>query len=175
MRKGFARNLEEEAALKASGVKSVYVIGRGTETLDNLIKACRGERGELLLATDLRIFGSKRKEIMAAMDKIESAGLKVVDIREPKTSQSKLIDFALGKTAGDARSLSAGKTLKVAGKKGGKRKAEVQELRRAAVAHPDVVRRLCECDLIPWREKVRILGGKPFSTAGLRRMYLDKL
>jgi len=172
MIRGFAVNLTQEDALVEHGVlpNRIYFLGRNKESLAAAIASFRGEGGELMIAADLRIFGTKRKEILAVTDKIEAAGIKIVDVREPKASLSKLIDFALSKTAGDQRWAGAKRTAKVTGRRGGKRKAEVQELRRAAVAHEDVVRRLCECEKLSWRDRAAILG-PPFSVATLRRRY----
>lgn len=171
MRKGFAVNPTQEAAIVAYGLspKGVYLRGRNKEDIDDALTALR-DGGELLIAGDLRIFGSKRKEILAITDRIEAAGIKIVDVRKPTASLSKLIDCALSKTAGDARKKGAGVSVKKAGKKGGKRKGVVQELRRAAIAHEDVVRRICEAPELSWRRRAEILG-PPFSTGTLRRRY----
>ncbi len=172
MRKGYAINGLQEAALQDYGLqaRNIYLRGRGAETLAELLRSFRGTNGEVVIAADLRIFGSTRKEILAVTDQIESVGLKVIDIRNKDASLSKLIDLALAKTAGDARRNAAGKSVKSAGRKGGKTKAECQELRRAAVAHEDVVKRICAADELSWRRKAEILGPL-FSPATLRRHY----
>lgn len=172
MRKGFAVNPTQEAAIIAYGLppKSVYLLGRNKETLDHALATFR-QGGELMIAADLRIFGSKRKDILAVTDRIEAAKVRIVDVRDPKASLSKLIDIAISKTAGDARKLGKGKTVKAAGRRGGKRKGEMQELRRAAVAHEDVVRRICEAPELSWRRRAEILG-PPFSVATLRRKFI---
>lgn len=172
MKKGFAVNPTQEAAIIAFGLpaKSVYLLGRNQESLSDALVALRNG-GELLIAADLRIFGSKRKEILAVTARLETSNIKLVDVRNPKATLSELIDIGIGKTAGDARRLGKGKTIKAAGRRGGKRKGEVQELRRAAVAHEDVVRRLCECPKLSWRDRAAILG-PPFSVATLRRKFI---
>lgn len=172
MRKGYSVNPLQTLALQDAGMnaKNIYQRGRNGETLAAALQ-CLRDGGELWIAADLRIFGSKRKEILAVTDMIEAAKVRIVDVRDPKASLSRLIDIAISKTAGDARKNGKGKTLKAAGRKGGKVKAECQELRRAEVAHKDVVQRLCACDKISWREKAAILGPL-FSPATLRRHYM---
>ncbi len=172
MIRGYATNIAQETALRGAGLhaKNIYLRGRGAETLNECIRSFRGTPGQILVASDLRIFGSKRKEILSVTDTIEAAGLKLKDINNDTATLSKLIDIAIGKTAGDARRNGAGKSVKAAGRKGGKTKAECQDLRRAAVAHEDVVRRICQAEELSWRRKAWILGPL-FSPATLRRHY----
>lgn len=173
MRKGFAVNEDQEAVLREHGLKpsAIYPLGRGEEDISAVVRSFRGQPGEIAVAADLRIFGSRRKEILAVTANLERAGLKIVDVTRPDQSLSQLIDYALGKTAGDARWLGAKKTAKSTGRRGGKAKAVVQELRRAAIAHEDVVRRLCAHPKLTWKDREAILGGKPFTVATLRRRY----
>ncbi len=179
MRRAFVRAIpkrspkEQEEYLLAFGItkRELYVDGASAESLSSCIASFRGQGGELFIAADLRVFGESRKAILDTMAMLDSLKIKVCDIHSGENSMPMMIDRALAELASYSRWAGSRGMATRTGRKGGKTKAIKQEAKRAEIAHPDVVRRLCECDKISWREKSAILGGNPYSTATLRRRY----
>lgn len=81
---GLCENKEQETQLQAAGVKQIYMLSRGLETLEWALDWLRGRGGILKVATDLRIFGKTRATMMAALDDCERQGVLVIDISHPE-------------------------------------------------------------------------------------------
>lgn len=81
---GLCANKDEEARLAAAGVKQIYMIGRGLESLQWGLDWLRGRGGVLKVATDLRVLGATRAAMIAALDDCERQGVTVIDIAHPE-------------------------------------------------------------------------------------------
>lgn len=166
---------EQVAELTAAGVtdKVTYINGRGAESLSACVAAFRGEPGELLVAADLRVFGESRKAILDTLAMLDRMKITVRDVAHKETSQPAMMDRALTALANYSKWKGGSKTQAKNGRQGGKLKATWQNMRRAEKVPEDVVRRLCACPKLTWKDCEAILGGKPFSAATLRRHYAE--
>ena len=101
--RAYARNERDEKRLLAAGVpaKRIYREDRGAEQFGNW----RLRKGELLgVVNGLLAFGTNRRAMMAALDKVEAWGAVIVDmetgLRSDKQS-AKLLDLGLAKRHGE--------------------------------------------------------------------------
>lgn len=104
MHRGYARNAKEENALLAFGLKprSIYVEGRGAETLDTI----RMRPGELLATVGgLRALGDSWRAILAASTTVHRAGAAILDIETKLRSDQapfEMLRQALARIKGEA-------------------------------------------------------------------------
>ncbi len=179
MRKAFVSALpkitvaEQVAELTAAGIgdRETYINGRGAETLSACVASFHGRPGELLIAADLRVFGESRKAILETLAMLNRMQITVRDVANEETNQPAMMDRALTALANYSKWKGDSKKQAKNGRQGGKLKATWQEMRRAEKVPEDVVRRLCACPKLTWKDCAAILGGKPFSAATLRRHY----
>ena len=131
---GLCANKDEEAKLQAAGVKQIYMLGRGLESLHWALDWLRGRGGILKVATDLRIFGATRKDMMEALDDCERKGVTVIDIAHPEDVtfamrvKRALIAISSARFIGDRRK------ARREGQKGGKAKGASAWLARNEIA-----------------------------------------
>lgn len=167
---GLCANREEEARLQAVGVKQTYVIGRNFECLRWALSWLRGRGGILKVATDLRIFGTTRATMMAALDECERQGVTVIDIAHPEdTTFAQRVKRALTAIS-NARFIGDRRKARREGAKGGTAKGIAAAAARAAVMADDAVRRLCAHPKLTWQDCADILGPL-FSVSTLQRNY----
>lgn len=181
MELGYARNLpfykglEQEADLHKTRPKlTVYVAGRGAEDLEAVKIAFRKRGGILWLATDMRVLADTQTEILAIYKDLKGLGIIVADNATGERSDRDGVEMQKRSATSLQYDKAMGGDRKVArrrGAKGGRGKAVSAAAKRKDVADEAVIRRLCECKLIPWKEKERILG---ISIGTLRRHYMKK-
>jgi hypothetical protein len=131
---GLCANGDEEARLQAAGVKQIYRIGRGLESLHWALDWLRGRGGVLKVAADLRIFGATRADMMAALDDCERQGVMVIDIAHPDdTTLAQRIKRALIAIS-SARFIGDRRKARREGSKGGKAKGASAWMARNEIA-----------------------------------------
>lgn len=131
---GLCANREEEARLQAAGVKQIYLLGRGMESLRWALSWLRGRVGVLKVATDLRIFGATRATMMAALDECERQGVTVIDIAHPEdTTFAQRVKRALVAIS-SARFISDRRKARREGSKGGLAKGASAWITRNEIA-----------------------------------------
>ncbi len=168
--RAFCQNKDQEAALKGYGVapKSIWMDGRGAENFVRCLSSYRGRPGMLILAHDLRVFGSTKKAVSAAMADLEKAQIRVMDISHPEdTTIASLVqraNVALSNTNMDRR------TARRRGAQGGIGKGRTARENRNSAVPDDFVRRVVAHPDVPWRVKIDILG-PPFTISTLRRHF----
>ena len=179
MEKGFVRKLYKKPVdaqremLRANGLKDkdIYEQGSGSEDVDACILSFRGQRGTIKIAADFRVFGETQAQVASAVDKIEKAGIKVVDLSNPelKTVAAQLkhaFSFIAYMRRWDGNKAKARRM----GANGGKMKAVHQAAKRAEAMPDDAVLRLIKKigKALTWRDVEEVTT---ISTATLRRHY----
>lgn len=145
--------------------KEIYVHARGAEDIHALLASCRGQRCDVFIASDLRVLGNTRDEISDELHRLQLAGLRFHDVNRPTDDTHARMLL----TAVKARSWDGDKRRqRRKGRLGGLAKATRAELKRAAVATPEVIRRLCAHPKLTWNDCEDILG---ISKASLQRHY----
>ncbi len=101
--RAYARNERDEKRLVAAGVptKRIYREDRGVEQWGNW-KMRKGER--LGVVNGLLAFGTNRRAMMAALDKVASWGAIIVDVEtgyDSRNGSAKLLDLGLAKRHGE--------------------------------------------------------------------------
>lgn len=131
---GICANREDEAHLQSAGVKQIYMLGRGLETLAWALDWLRGRGGILKVATDLRIFGTTRATMMAALDDCERQDVTVIDIAHPEdVTLTQRIKRALTAIS-NARFIGDRRKARREGSKGGKAKGASAWIARNEIA-----------------------------------------
>lgn len=169
--RGFAKTKDDTAWLLKHGLpeKAIYQDGRGAENLDECVASFRGRAGKLVIARDLRAFGDTKKDISAAMARLEKAHIRVVDISNPA-------DVTVAEMLHRANQAIAGyrfrdrRTARKRGGEGGRAKSAAEAQARAGIAPDWLIRNIVAESEIPWPAKIRVLGGK-ISQSTLRRRY----
>lgn len=177
---GFVRKLwkfpveTQREKLRESGLPDAKIYqANGVETTDAIIMAFRGQGGTLKIAADFRVFGASQKEITEVVDKLEKAGIKIVDLAHPEHKTFAVhIRWAFARIAEWQRWGGDKKRAKRTGKAGGHAKAVHQAEKRADHIKDEVVRKLIAKigTKLTWRDVAEITG---ISTATLRRRYKD--
>lgn len=170
--RGLAANLDERKILLAWGLEEneVYTQGQGAEDFTQCLWSFRGQPGELVIVSDMRIFGDTKAVV----------GLVAADLHARKITLRRLMPdgeitnpHVLVKQAEKAisnnRFLIRGRAKRV-GAKGGAAKGFHERERRNARCAEDIVRRLVIRDGI--RPTAKLLG-KPFSRQILAKHYSD--
>ena len=88
---------------RGASARTVYVEGRGAETLGALVKAARS--GEVIgLAGGYRVFGESRQQIMSAVRALKGKGAVLLDIETEERSDrdgDEMLDRALRRIHGE--------------------------------------------------------------------------
>jgi hypothetical protein len=169
--RAFCRSKDHMSAFRAYGLpdKLIYVDGRGAEDLEACIASFRGRPGTLMIAPDLTVFGAAKRDVAAAMARLERARIKVVDVIHPQ-------DGTVAEMMHRASVLISGsrfqdrRTARRRGRDGGIAKGQVARSARLALDTDTFIRNLVAEDGIPWPVKARILQSK-ISESTLRRHY----
>jgi hypothetical protein len=171
--RAFCRNREHVPAFKAYGLpdKLIWVDGRGAEDLDACLASFRGRPGKLLIAPDLRVFGTSKRAVAQTMADLERARIRVVDVIHPQHETiAEMLQHASVLISGSR--LRDRRTARRRGKEGGLAKGEIARSARAGIDTDKLIRNVVAArDEIGWRLVKRICGGK-LSEATLRRHYL---
>ena len=169
--RGYASTKEQEAVIRGHGLpaKAIWLDGRGAETFDRCLSSYRGRPGRLLIADDLRVFGSKRPIVATVMERLERARIQVMDLSNPyDTTISQMLARANRLIAGgrfpDRR--RAGRM----GRRGGIGKGRAAAAKRDAVADGWLVDNIVDDTDLSWAQRLRLLSPH-FSEATLRRWY----
>lgn len=182
MEKGFVRKLwkfpveTQRAALKASGLTDAAIYeanGNRGEDVDAILKAFRGQGGTLKIAADMRVFGDNQMQITEAVDKLETARVRIVDLAHPdlKTISAQQ-RWAFARLVDWSRWQGDKKRARRTGAAGGKAKGLVAAAKRAEKIPDAAVRELLSMigEKLTWRKVSKITG---ISMASLRRHYKD--
>jgi hypothetical protein len=170
--RAFARNKEQQAALRAHGVpaRSIFMDGVPGETFDRCLATFRGRPGTLLIAHDLRVFGGTKRLIADTMARLELAGTRVADITHPEDATvAHLLQRANVLISGSRFSGDRPRARRQ-GRDGGFAKGHAERGRRSSVAPNWLVDRIVDEASIPWKLKAQILSPH-FSLSTLRRHY----
>jgi hypothetical protein len=168
--RAFCHNKDQEAALKGYGIaaKSIWMDSRGAESLKRCLSTYRGRPGMLILAQDLRAFGTTKKAVSAVMADLEKAQIRVIDIAHPEdTTVASLVqraNVALSNTNMDKR------TARRRGARGGVGKGIAAQQNRNSAIPNAFVQRVVDHPEIPWRVKLEVLGPQ-FTASTLRRHH----
>jgi hypothetical protein len=178
IRKGYAAKIPfspaeaQEAGLLAEDAKlPVYVEGRGGESLETCLMTFRAHPGELVVFGGLRVFGGSRDKIMSALRNLKARKIIVVDAMNKERSDThgpEMLDRALRQILGSSKLKGSRKRARTIGAKGGEAKGKRAACKRAEIANPNVIRRICQHQKLSWRDRAAILG---MSAATLRRNY----
>ena len=185
MEKGFVRRLwkiptdSQRQLLHADGLKDrdIYEDAGKDENIDACIMAFRGRGGTIKIAADFRVFGDSQQAITAVVDRCERQGIKLVDVAHPELKTvSAQIKHAFARIAFTRRFDGDKRKARMTGQSGGRAKAIVAAAKRAERVPDLTISRLLWAvenkQVITWRLLEWILGGKPFSTATIRRHYI---
>ena len=167
----FSHTESQEAGLLASGVTRVYVEGRDGENLDTCLMAFRGRPGELHVFGGYRVLGGSRDRIMAVVRDLKQRKIVVVDRMNGERNDlndSEMLDRALRQILGSNKVRGSRKFARTIGAKGGKAKGKSGDCKRAEIANPEIIRRICAHPKLSWRDREAILG---IPAATLRRRY----
>lgn len=173
---GYAADKKQRDALIAWGLPSamIFTSGEGAESLDEAVYKQRGRRGTLVIAGIGRVLGETKGAVIAAANKIERAGLKMLDIAASEiVTISGHIDRALAFVAGAAR-MKSNRRAKRIGARGGEAKGVAAAARRNAILAHEIVLRLCDAPELSIKRVAELLG-PPFSASTLRRLCRDNL
>lgn len=170
--RGFCKTKEQERELLAYGLpaRSIFMDGRGAETLEICLESFRDRPGTLILAADLRMFGVTRRKVAETMASLERAKIRVIDISHAgDVTVSQLLARA---TTAIANNHFEGDRQKARrrGRKGGIGRGTAAAEKRDQTVPKDVVDRIVDCPEIPWAIKAYVLG-PGFTKATLRRRY----
>lgn len=169
--RGDACTKDQEAVIRGHGLpaKDIWLDGRGAETFDRCLSTFRGRPGRLLIAHDLRVFGSTRPLVASIMERLEKARIAVMDLANPyDTTISQMLARANRLIAGGR--FPDGRRARRLGQKGGLGRGRAAAARRDLVAAPDLIDRVVDDETLTWEQRLRILG-PTFSEATLRRHY----
>lgn len=183
MEKGFVRKLPKMptetqiATLRTKGLKAndIYDADKG-EDVDSCLMSYRRDGGTLWIAADHRVFGDTQAKITDAVSKFEERRIRIVDLAHPElVTISKQQRYAFSRIAFMRRWDGDKRKAKRTGERGGRAKAVVAAAKRAERVPEDVIGRMLwtveNKQVLTWRLLEWVLGGKPFSTATLRRHY----
>ncbi len=169
--RGYARTKEQEAALRGHGLstKHIFLDGRGAETFDRCLSTFRGRLGRLLIAHDLRVFGSTRPIVAAIMERLERARIQVVDISNPyDTTISQMLRRADKAIAGGR--FPDKRRARRMGRAGGIGNGRAAQERRDGVADRWLLDSIVDHPEVSWRVKVELVAPH-ISESTLRRHY----
>lgn len=170
--KAFCTSEEAKQKLLDFGMTEhqIYHQRKTGEILD-CTRSYRKQPGWLVLAEDLRAFGSTKKAVTALADELERANIRIYDIAHPEDgTYAKLVHRAHAAIAG-TRFEKDPKRAHSVGRKGGEAKGVEMALRRHAIIREEIIRRIVRAPELTWARKLEILG-PGFSQATLRRQYL---
>lgn len=169
--RGLAANLDERKILLAWGLKEneVYTQGQGAESIAECLWSFRGRPGQLVIVSDLRIFGDTKAIITMAMADLFARKIEVRRLMPDGeiTNPHVLVKQAHAAIANNRFTVRG--RAKREGAKGGAAKGFGEKARRDALCSPVIVRRLVAEFGI--RMASRLLGGAPFSRNTLNRYY----
>lgn len=166
----------QEAGLQADGVNTVYVEGRGAETLAACLVAFRERGGELHVFGGLRVLGGSRDKIVQVIRDLKRRKIVVVDNMNKERSDqhgTEMLDRAMRQILGSNKVKGSAKHARKIGALGGDAKAESAKAKRDAIMREDIIRRVTNHPKLTWADKVEILG-EPFNESTLRRHYYVK-
>lgn len=169
--RGYVRTKEQEAVIRGHGLptKNIFLDGRGAETFERCLATFRGRPGRLLIAHDLRVFGSTRPKVAATMELLEKARISVMDLSNPyDTTISQMLARANRLIAG-GRFPDRRRATRM-GRRGGIGKGQAAAARRNALVDGWLVDRIVDHRDIPWAIKTELLSPH-FSESTLRRWY----
>jgi hypothetical protein len=153
--------------------KLIWLEGRGAETLDRCLASFRGRPGRLLVAPDLTVLGTARREISAVMARLERGRIRVVDIIHPQDETvAEMIHRAANQIC--RTRFRDRRTARRRGKSGGLARGMAQAQKRAEIAADWVIRNIVNDPDISWDKAVEIFDGR-ISEATMRRRYLDEV
>lgn len=170
--RGFAKCKDEVDWLKKNALtdKAIWLDGRGAENLEECIASFRSRPGQIVIARDLRAFGETKRDVAAAMAKLEKAKIEVVDLAHPDdTTVSEMLHRASVAISGYR--LRDRRTARKRGREGGLANGVAAQESRSGIAPDWLVRNIVAEQSIAWKVKVRVLAGR-FSEATLRRRYM---
>lgn len=147
--------------------RSIWMRGRGAETMDECLRSFRGRQGRLAVANDLTIFGQTRKDIMGVMKALFTGGISILDVVSGETNPHELEHQAL-KHLSSKNGACDRRTARKRGARGGTAKGIASAERRNAIMREDIVRKLV--GEIGVKRLARIMG-PPFSASTLNRIY----
>lgn len=157
MHLGFCKTAEAEKELIDFGVLpiNVWMVGRGAESLDEVIKRNRGEPGDLYVAEDLRVIGKTQADIFTGVKQLNKARITVHDINNPEATIEDLMQLAF-KAMHSACAIRNHRTARRRGRQGGLAKAANAAARRRAEVSDEIARALWASRLTK-KEKAAIL------------------
>ena len=158
IRLGLCRNPEAEKALIGYGFPAinVWMIGRGSETVAEVVERFRGEPGIISIAEDLRLLGNTQAAIFAEVSRIARAGITFEDINNPGDDIHAMQHRAF-KALHSSCAIRNHRTARCRGSKGGLAKAANAAARRQAEVSDEVARKVWQSRLTK-KEKCAILG-----------------
>ncbi len=185
LRKGYAQKIPfspaeaQEMGLQAEDAKCpVYIEGRDAETFEECMRSFRGEPGELWVFGGYRVLGGSRDKIMSMIRDLKKRKIVIVDVMNKERSDqqdSEMLDRALRQIMGSHKLKGSRKHARGIAAKGGRAKGSTAAAKRAERVPGDSISRLLwvveNRKVLTWRLLEWALGGKPFSTASLRRHY----
>lgn len=170
--RGFCNSKEQEREIIAYGLpaRSIFMDGRGAETLEICLESFRDRPGALILASDVRLFGGSRRKVAEVMASLERTKIRVIDISHAgDVTISQLLARAHTAIANNHFEGDRQKARR-RGRKGGVRLGIAAAERRDKTVPKDVVDRIVDCREIPWDIKAYVLG-PGFTKHTLRRRY----
>lgn len=170
--RGFCATKEQERDLIDYGLtaRSIFMDGRGAETLDICLESFRDRPGTLIVAADIRLFGDTRREVAEIMARLERSKIRVIDISHAgDVTVSQLLARANTAIANN-HFVGDRQKARRRGRKGGIGRGTAAAEKRDQTVPKEVVDRIVDCREIPWDIKAYVLG-PGFTKATLRRRY----
>ncbi len=169
--RGFATSKEQAQDLAKFGVSAacIYRAGSGAETLETCIDSFRGRPGRLIVAHDLRVFGSTKKQVAAVMTALEIGKIHVTDILHPEdVTVAQMVQRA--QQAISSHNFKDRRAAKRQGARGGLGKGVSAAIIRDSHSPKWLIDRIVDCCDIPWSLKLELLQPH-FNQSTLRRHY----
>lgn len=169
--RGFCLTKDMAAALAGFGLpaKAIYQDGRGAEDLEACLASFRDRRGTLVIAPDLRVFGTSKQAVANVMARLERAGIEVVDAIHPQDQTvAEKLQRAFKAISGSR--FRDRRRAKRQGRAGGLARGLAAQDARDGTIPREVVARIVQHNALPWKVKLEILG-PGFSESTLRRRY----
>lgn len=178
MQKGFIRKVHRSSVedqrrilLEHLPEKSIYEHGRGIESVDAIVFAMRGHKGEILIAADLRVFGESRTAILSEVDRLLDLGIAIKDMAHPEDKTlPKMLDRALRELLGSRRIMGSKKYAKKTGAKGGIARGVKAKERRHGNIDEATAYKIWSHPKLTVEDKLFILG-PPWTKATAHRQF----
>lgn len=168
----FSTAQEQKAVALNAGhpKKHIYTEGEHHEDFMTCVRSYR-DGGRMGLVGGLYILARNSEMLKVRLEILREHRIVPYDFETKEDDGAKLYSEAMSNILGNKRFKGDKKHHKRISAKGGNAKREKAADKRNAIMQEDIVRRLCAHPKLTWEDRVRIMGGAPFTKATLQRHY----